>query len=402
MHCSTDVAPVLRLAPSRCCDHYWLVSDPFAVTEYDLEALPAVVDRKRHWAFFTRGIDGCPGFGDIWIAHAQGREELRQYTAVDYLARNILIAYEPGRWGFLDLSRAVEPGQKTIDVTSEIIARASVLPDPTLADRQSRRLALVTLVDHMALGGERLSSDLRRALVVALELGSRVARRKEASKAAAIEGKRLAEGASVTEAVDAVVGELGISPRKAWEFRRSPLYLARCDETKAYWSASQRPFPAFTRHYASEAWFVGDTVADQIDHADRVTQAVIDRMRNVAPAPKAGKRAQLAPINLRWDVLNLIEGAHRRHRAPSETMRVALDHALGLIDALGQVSPIALAGMVDRESFIAMASLEAGFSHRPTDQELLDTRRPGPIPDRFPDLRRTPLYRTAVEMLRGT
>jgi hypothetical protein len=378
------------------------VSDPFAVTEYDLKALPSVVDRRRHWAFFTRGTDGRPGFGDIWIAHAQRREELRQFTAVDYLARNILSAYEPGRWGFLDLARAVEPGQKTIDVTSEIIARASVLPDPTLADRQSRRLALVTLVDHIALRGARLSRDLRHALVVALELGSRVARRKEASKAVAIEGKRLAKGASVTEAVDAVAGELGISQRKAWEFRCSPLYLARCVEAKAYWSTSARQFPMFTKHHASEAWFVGDTIADQIDHADRVAQAVIDLMRNAAPTPRAGKRAQLAPIDLRWDVLNLLEGAHRRHHAPSETMRVALDHALGLVDARGQVSPIALAGVVDRESFIAMAGLEASFSQRPTDQELLDARRPGPVPDRFPDLRRTPLYRTAVEILRGT
>lgn len=384
--------------------------DPFAVSQYDLGALPAVRDRERHRSFFTRGAGGRPGFGDIWMAHAAKRKDLLQIGPVDYLVRLVMGAFEADRWGFLDVARAGVPGQRVIEGTPENTARAMVVPNASLRDQQSRRLALVTLIDHLALCGQRPTKDLRKAVVLALDLESRVAKRIEASTAAAIEGKQLAEGATDTAAVAAVRAELGISHGKAWALRRSPLYRARRDEARAYWSAPSRPFIVLTKQHAPDIWFAGGTLDDRMTNADGVAQVIIDHMRLAKPRSRDRKRALLAPVEMRWDVLNLLEGYHRLKQPPSEVALVALDYALGLIGPSGKPNPVPLAGVTDRALFMAAALVEArrapGDPHLSEDALLSTDEVLQAAHDATTDVgtlrewRRMPLYQTAVEELR--
>lgn len=379
------------------------MADPFAISDYNLNDLPVVQDKERHWAFFTRGNDQGPGFADIWIAHASKRKEAPHIAAVDYLARKIRHAYSNQGYGFLDISLAGEPGQKVIALTPANIAKATVLPDKELRDRQSRRLALATLVDHLALQAKPLTRDIRETLIVALGLDSLVRRRKQASALVEIEAQFAARGATVTAALAEARTKLGVSEGKLYAIRKSPIYQAQLAEAKVYWSSPNRPIAVRATSYASSAWFAGADVGERLDHADRVAQRIIQIASEAVPKSKAGKRARLASQELRWDVLNLFQGAHRLGSPPTETMRIALDHVLGLVDGQGQVAPIALEGVVDRDTFMDMARLDAGWQGRPTLPELRAAfaEKYGYRPDEgsFGDRRRSPLYQTAVKHL---
>jgi hypothetical protein len=380
------------------------MADPFAVSDYDLNDLPVVQDKERHWAFFTRGNDQGPGFADVWIAHASKRKEVPHIETVDYLARKIRHAYSNEGYGFLDISLAGEPGQKVIALTPDNIVRATVLPDKELRDLQSRRLALATLIDHLAIQAKPLTRDLRETLSVALGLESLVRRRKQAAALVNIEAQFVARGATVTAALAEARAKLGVSEGTLYAFRKSPTYQARLAEVTAYRSSEQRPIAVQTTRYASSAWFAGADVSDRLDLADKVAQRIIQIARDAEPKSRAGKRARLASQELRWDVLNLFQGADRLGSPPTETMRIALDHALGLIDGQGQVAPIALGGVVDRDTFMDMARLEAGWHGRSTLPELRAAfaEKYGNRPDegRFAERRRSALYKTAVEHLR--
>ncbi|WP_457939824.1 hypothetical protein [Mesorhizobium sp. 10J20-29] len=378
------------------------MTDPFAVTEYDLDDLPDARDAQRNEMFFTRGTHGEPGFADVWIAHAAKRTHARHIDTVDYLARTVRDAYEIERFGFLDFSLAGEPGQKVIALTQESLAKATILPDKEMSDLRTRRLALATLVDQLALEGKPLTSDIRKTLAVALNLEERVRRRKQAAALVYIEAQFIARGATVTAALAEARLKLGVSEGTLYSFRKSPIYQARLKAATTNRS-SQHPTAQTETYHASDPWFAGTNVGDRLDHADRIAQRVIYASVEAEPKSKAGKRARLASQKLRWDVLNLLQGADRLGSPPTEIMRVALDHVLGLIDGRANVVPIPLGGVVDRKAFMDMARLEAGWRGRPTLPTLraafAETYGNRPDEGSFGARRRSPLYQTALHLL---
>lgn len=152
--------------------------------------------------------------------------------------------------------------------------------------------------------------------------------------------------------------------------------------------------------------FAGSTVDEQIAQADGEAARLIVEMREELPVSKAGKRPNVPPIEFRWEVLNLIEGFHRRGRPPSETLRIALAWALGLFDKDGRPVSIALEGVVARQWFMRAARIDA-YREAPSVGKLLDelaSRYAEEVPhdeDLIRRFRANPFYQFVVEKLRS-
>ena len=323
--------------------------DPFAVNDYD----PAVTAP----AVETCGQDDA-AFADLWLKSEAGRGQA--VDPEDYLATHVLAAYDPGKWVIFDPGRLFAEGQTAVSGGLEDLARASVSVEPTEGEKLERRARLSLVIHLQSRKGEWPRGTIRRALVHALDLEAKIRKRDEAKRVAQVEGRLLAEGKSATAVVKETAAELGISQGRIWGLHRSPDYIARRDLARKCYGAGHDRFIAFARNHPADGWFAGETVEDQVAAADSVAAQMIVAMReSMRGRPKRGKRPVMPSHDLRWDVFNLVEGHAKRRLPLSATARLAVDHALGLFDADGMPVVSTLAGVRDRQSFIAAAGLEA-------------------------------------------
>ena len=75
---------------------------------------------------------------------------------------------------------------------------------------------------------------------------------------------------------------------------------------------------------------------------------------------------------LRWDLVNLLEGYFWRMKQVSRTLRVALDVALDLVDAHGRAKRLPLGGVEDRRLFMALANYESSRTTQLSANEALE------------------------------
>src|SRR5690606_28476654 len=130
-------------------------------------------------------------------------------------------AYEPGAWAFLDFNRVPHDGTEIRGGWQELAA-ATVQIDPSAAEKLERRARLSIAIRMQARKGDWPRAHVLRALVHALELGSKLQKRDEAKRIAELEGRYLAEGKGTTAAVRATTAELGVAGTRVWGLHKSP------------------------------------------------------------------------------------------------------------------------------------------------------------------------------------
>lgn len=308
-----------------------MTHDPFAVTEFALDDLPNIEDGLAHRDDFQTAE-----FGPIWVDWLGGVEPASVFV------RNL---YEPEhkRRGKHVLGTGLE--------SEELY----VVPAASGRDDAERNLALATVIDVNA---GMLNEHLMRALPIALDVESRWRKRAEAISQATHFGELAIEGMegekALARAADSIFGHSGktglrkkreldmmreIATVRAEHLAYAPKAGIGIDADRVregVKSGNVRPYP-----HAADAWF-------SASKQDQVAQRIVAALRNRAKGDKWG--------GLRWDVFNLIEGFYRRGLPLSGSAQVALDHALGLIDADGYArEDVPLGGIVPRIAFVTLA-----------------------------------------------
>lgn len=324
--------------------------DPFAVGEYDPAKLPAVS------ASFLSSASM-----DVRLLHMLLDEEgafEQPIEAYDFLATQVIAAYdEPGAWRILDPSLLFSPGEKSVSGGWEELADASVPVEPTDAQKQERRARLSAAIRLKAQNGEFPRAMVRRALAKALDLETKVRKRKDAARIAGIEGRYLARGESPEAALKMTAADAKRSVGKVRALRASPEYCARRDLHYACAAETGGRFVA--EPHGADDWFAGNTPTERVSSADRVAAHLIGLMQvSMRGHSKKGKRPTMPPAHLRWDALNVVEGFAKRHIPLSATALLLVDHALGLYDCEGNPVAAPLGGMRKHAAFLAAAEYE--------------------------------------------
>lgn len=325
-------------------------NDPFAVSFYDPDKLPAVSAKLS-----------ASAPTDVLMLHLLLDEEgaFEQPIAVyDYLATQVLASYQPGAWRILDPALLFPRGVTTVSGGWEKLADASVPVEQTDAQKQERRARLSAAIRLKAQNSnEYPRANVRRALVYALDLETSVRKRKEATKIACIEGRYLAEGKSLEPALKATVADVGCSPGKVRALRLSPGYIARRNLHRD--CALKAMDRIVVEPHAADSWFMGERIEAQIASADRVAAHIITLMQeDMRGKSKKGKRPLVPHIHLRWDAFNMVEGFANRYIPLTPIACLMLDHALGLYGCDGNAVPSPFGGIKKREAFVAAAEYE--------------------------------------------
>jgi len=307
--------------------------DPFAVSTYRPEDLPA--DRDVRLADF-----GTSEFGPIWIDSLGGPDAAAQFVR-----------------------RILDP-KKSRTAVAHLNLQAGkcpewiVTPAPKRGDLNERALGLVTIID---LHNGKVPTDIERALLDALGIRQKWMKRQRALSRALRYAELIHSGQNETQAVKAISkGPIQRSVRSIWDDLRLPSmqqiasvraeHLSLSDDAAGRDEAIRAGIQTGTvsRYpFASDIWFDQGT-------QNRVAVAIINAIRG-----QIRKRKQPA-AQYRWDTFNLVEGFVRRHLPLSTQARVALDHALNLVDRNGNARrDIPLGGVVSRNDFLDLARARA-------------------------------------------